>query len=68
VSIEVLANNVQAILQHSNTTRDMFRDLEVKVTSLTSDNTMLKQQIAQLETQIQAIQVKVYTGGSTNAT
>jgi len=68
MSIEVLTNNVSAILQHSNVTRDMFRDLEVKVTSLTSDNTMLKQQIAQLETQIQSMQVRLYTGGSTNAT
>lgn len=68
MSIEVLEHNVQAILQHGNATREMTRNLEIQVATLKQDNEMLRTEIAALAAQVQTMQVKLYTGGSTYGT
>jgi uncharacterized protein involved in exopolysaccharide biosynthesis len=54
--------NILAILHHSNETRKLIRELEKKIAQLEDKLKM----IPVLESQIQALQVKVYTGGSTS--
>lgn len=59
---EATMKNVLAIKQHSETTRGMFRDLEVKLNTF---DTLLSK-ITALETQVRAMQVKLYSGGATS--
>lgn len=54
--------NVLAVKQHSEETRAMFRALDVKFNSIDT----LMGRIAALESQVNKLQVKLYTGGATS--
>ncbi len=54
--------NILAIKQHSEETRKMVRELEVKLNSITS----LNLKVIELENQIHNLQVKMFSGGATS--
>jgi hypothetical protein len=53
--------NILAIKQHSEETRKLFRAVEAKTNTID----MLALKIEQLEKQVQALQVKLFSGGAT---
>lgn len=58
---EALQKNILAIKQHSEQTRVLFRELEAKNAII---DTLMGRMDA-LTAQVQALQVKMYTGGPT---
>ena len=63
---DAVRKNVQAILEHGNDTRRMFRDLEAKVEVL--ERTILTQNglLKQYQAQIGFLNAKVLGGGPTS--
>lgn len=61
MSHDATHKNIIAVKEHSEITRSMFRDLEVKLNTL---GTLIKR-IDMLETQVRSLQVKLYSGGAT---
>jgi polyhydroxyalkanoate synthesis regulator phasin len=59
---EITHKNVMAIKQHSEDTRKLYRELEAKTNTI---DTLLTR-IDMLEQQVRAMQVKVFSGGSTS--
>jgi len=60
--MEAIQKNILAIKQHSEDTRKLVRELELKLNSITS----LNLKIIELENQVRALQVKVHSGGATS--
>ena len=59
---ELVRRNVLAIKQHSEETRKMVKELETNMNTIQTIN----QKIILLESQLQALQVKIFSGGATN--
>lgn len=62
---KVTTNNVKAILDHNNVTRDRVRDLEHEIEQTNSLMLQYEQRLCQLQAQITALQAIVYKGGTT---
>ncbi len=60
--MEAIQKNILAIKQHSEDTRILFRELEAKVNTIET----LNQRLIQMEEQLSALQVKVFSGGATS--
>jgi len=58
--------NIKAILQHGNDTRLMVRKAEEEMKLVRNENQTLLTKIETMESQIQMLQVKLYSGGSTS--
>lgn len=63
---EIEQRNIMAILDHSNKTRDIVRDLETQVNEYKALTVSLNEKIEMLKTQVQQLQVKLYTGSAVN--
>lgn len=61
-SEEVNTRNVLAIKAHSEQTRELLRELELKINNIIN----LENKITLMENQISNLQVKVFSGGSTS--
>ena len=59
---DAIHKNILAIKAHSEDTRALIRDLERKV----DQYSVLHGQVQALAAQVQALQVKVYSGGATS--
>lgn len=60
--MEAMLKNIMAIKAYNEETRGLFRELEQKMKLV--ETLLLKQNL--LEEQVRLLQVKVYSGGSTN--
>ena len=60
--MEAIQKNIIAVKEHSEQTRLLFRELEVKMNTIETMN----QRIIQMEQQLQSLQVKVFSGGATS--
>lgn len=58
--------NFLALQAHSNATRKLVRDYEEMLEELKKENTGIKNELALLKSQVQAIQVKLFSGGKTS--
>lgn len=56
--------NIKAVIAHSNTTRDLVRELEDKVKSLDGLVRNYDQKIEMLQQQIVVLQTKLFSGGT----
>lgn len=65
-SPEVTHKNILAIKQHSEYTRGQVVELCLLVEAQHNTVETLKGIVAALQTQVQALQVKLYTGGATD--
>lgn len=65
VDTEINRKNILAILEHGNITRKLLKESQEKVKDL--ENLVLQQtaRIDLFQTQIQNIQMKMYSGGAT---
>jgi len=61
---EVTTRNVKAILQHSNETRILVRELEKKVVLLEGNIREQNKEIEALKKQLANVQTKVFSGGT----
>jgi len=61
---EVTTRNVRAILQHSNETRVIARDLEKKVVLLQETIREQVKEIQALKNQLANVQTKIFSGGT----
>lgn len=61
---DVTTRNVTAVVDHSNETRKLIRELEDKIKSL--ENMVLNQQqlVAEMRSQLAFVQAKIYAGGT----
>lgn len=60
---DAIRKNIIAVIDHSKTTRELFRELETKYETRI---TTLEEKVILLTTQIQALQVKLFSGGATS--
>ena len=58
--------NILSIRDHAVSTRKLFRELEAKVTNFENENKDLKNKLELLQTQLQTLQIKVFSGGATS--
>lgn len=65
VSEEVNTKNVLAVIQYSEDTRQMVRDLEDQVKWLTNEVTTIRDTTTQLLSQVGILRGEVYGGGPT---
>lgn len=65
MSEEVNRKNILAILEHGNVTRQQLRDVQDKVKLLENLILEQKQRLDLHQTQMQNIQIKLYSGGAT---
>lgn len=65
-SEELNERNIMAIKSHSEYTRGMVRELQTEVEALKHLVGTLYNTMAALQPQITALQVKIYSGGSTS--
>ena len=65
MSEEVNKRNILAIQQYSEQTRELFREMELIMNDLKNQNENLKSQVNIVKTQIQSMQVRVYSGRAT---
>lgn len=63
---DVTDKNIKAILQHSNETRKMLRELQEKIDNVNGICGMLGARVDQLEQQVRTLQVRLYSGGTTS--
>lgn len=63
---EVIRKNMLAIKQHADITRDQVSELRAEVKACHDTLATIRAQYAELQAQLQAIQVKLYTGGTTD--
>lgn len=61
---EATKRNVQMILDHSNETRRLTKELEDKVLKMDEQIRIQNTTIEQLRNQLAVIQAKIYVGGS----
>ena len=61
---EVTTNNLKAVLEYSKNTRELVREMEIKVNLM--ENQVLEQNklIDALKIQLSLVQAKLYSGGS----
>ena len=62
MSNDATHKNILAIKQHSEETRKLVRELENRLNAINS----LNLKVLELEKQIQVLQVKLFSGGSTS--
>lgn len=60
---DAIRKNIMAVIDHSKTTRELYRELEVKYDTRIQS---LEDQAKILTSQVQALQVKVFSGGATS--
>ena len=58
--------NIRTTQEYAKETRVIIRELEEEVSNVTNNNLQLINELAVLKTQIQQIQIKLYSGGATN--
>lgn len=58
--------NILAIRDHSQRTREIVRDLESRLVDMGNSKTELEMKVEILQSQIQNLQVKMFTGGATS--
>lgn len=63
---EVNRKNILAIHQYALNSRDIIRELEVRVDQYKKDNEMLSSRVDLLESQIKHIQVQLFRGATTS--
>lgn len=61
---ETSNRNIQMILDHSNETRRLTKEFEIKVLKLEEQIRIQNNIIEELRVQLSSIQMKVYAGGS----
>jgi uncharacterized coiled-coil DUF342 family protein len=63
---DVTHRNILAISSYSEETRKEFRDLEKEVKNLQKQILQLRAENATMKTQLQALQVRIFSGGATS--
>ena len=63
---DLTERNIRAVLQHSNDTRALIRDLEAKFKVMENQTKQLTDALDMMRGQMQMLQVKVFTGGPIN--
>lgn len=58
--------NILAIKDHAQRTREIVRDLESRLVDMGNSKTELELKVNILQSQIQNLQVKLFSGGSTS--
>ena len=62
----VLERNINTVFEHSKRNTVLINDLENKVSTLEAEVLWTKAQMEEMRKLIQALQVKLFTGGSTS--
>lgn len=63
---EATRKNLISIRDHAVTSRKIVRELEIKLENYRKENDELKEKFNNLQKQLQAIQVKLFSGGATS--
>ena len=63
---EATRKNLMSIRDHAVTSRKIVRELELKLENYRKENDELKEKFNNLQKQLQAIQVKLFSGGVTS--
>ena len=63
---EATRKNLISIRDHAVTSRKIVRELELKLENYRKENDELKEKFNNLQKQLQAIQVKLFSGGATS--
>ena len=61
-----IRKNLISIRDHAVTSRKMVRELELKIEDYRNENMELKEKLELLQKQLQAMQVKLFSGGATS--
>ena len=63
---EATRKNLISIRDHAVTSRKIVRELEAKMEDYRNENLELKEKLELLQQQLQAMQVKLFSGGATS--
>ena len=63
---EVNQRNIAAVVEYSKDTRAAMREIETKLEDAMRDNEQLRSQLNALTTQVQTLQVRMFSGGATS--